>query len=184
MSLTRTFPFVVVLAVLGGCVLQARSFLPATGRYISVHGDPADGGWKADSLVVTSEAGNLTASVRVWINVDAGDGVVGRGPLEAASVMVVNARTGAIETAEVGSVLLPNPVVAGARWRVTNDSSCFVQEEVVAVSARQAEITHRFGCDDTVEPPFMRSTWQVGGGWVRYELADGGLSVRITRVEH
>jgi hypothetical protein len=192
MSMMRVGASVLVL-LCGGCVLHARQFLPDTGRYVSIREDDQDGGWRAESLVVTGQNGPLLVSVRVW-TVDAGVPPRLDGPRELveswaldtalrASIILVNPVSGALENVPT-TTLLPEPVVVGARWRVkaSDDSACFVEEELVEVTARTARVAHRFGCDDDVEAPFMNSDWQVGAGRVEFALADGGGRVRIVRV--
>lgn len=190
MSLTQAVRGLLVLSLGVGCTLHARQFLPATGHYILTSSEGhLDSGWEVPILIVTDEDGPVAASVRLW-SVDGGspssvagsdDWIQGTGG--PASVIRVNPQNGRLENAR-GAILMPEPVVVGARWQIRDqaDSACFVEEEVVSVTDRVAQIAHRFACENDRPTLFMNSTWEVGAGETEFRTADGGAVVRLIRL--
>ncbi|MER2565248.1 MAG: hypothetical protein ABTQ32_31275 [Myxococcaceae bacterium] len=172
-----------------GCTLHARQFLPATGHYILTSSEGRlDSGWEVPILIVTDEDGPVAASVRLS-SVDGGS-PSGAGfddwmqsTAVHASVIRVNPQNGRLENAR-GAILMPEPVVVGARWQIRDqaDSACFVEEEVVSVTDRVAQIAHRFACENDRPTLFMNSTWEVGAGETEFRTADGGAGVRLIRL--
>ena len=78
-------------------------------------------------------------------------------------------------------VLLPEPVVTGARWRANPGSrdACFIDGRVTAVAEDLARVAYDLTCGGATTP-LVEVSWQVGRGQVENRSPDGGFVVRFS----
>ena len=185
----------IVVVFLSGCVLHASQFLPRTGRYVYTVEERPDGGREElfRVLVVTADQGPTRASVQVsrqdagTATVRDGDGSADptwpSGEVEArATVVLVSPTSGdLLNDATPPQVLLPEPVVTGARWRANpgNGDACVIEGRVTAVAEDLARVAYDLTCGGATAP-LVEVSWQVGRGQVENRSPDGGFVVRFS----